>query len=114
MQKYFGSWKDYEGMKDDFFPSYWSGKPPADFPSPEEIIYARYDVAGYEGDALVIFERDGKLYEVNGAHCSCYGLEGQWEPEETSWKALAMRASWGIPGTEDFRAVVAAHLPETA
>jgi hypothetical protein len=28
---------------------------------------------------------------VNGSHCSCHGLEGQWEPEETSMKALEHR-----------------------
>ena len=55
------------------------------------LKYAEYGGGGYEGWALVIFERDGKLYEVNGSHCSCMGLESQWEPEETSWRALAMR-----------------------
>ena len=29
-------------------------------------------------------KKTGKLYEVNGSHCSCYGFEGQFEPEETS------------------------------
>lgn len=61
-----------------------------------EILLAVYDVPGYEGTAFVLFERDGKLYEVNGSHCSCYGLESQWEPEETSWKALAMRKGYSI------------------
>jgi len=27
-------------------------------------------------------------YEVFGSHCSCYGFEGQWEPEETFTKYL--------------------------
>lgn len=54
--------------------------------------YTGYDMwADYEMHTLVIFERDGKLWEVNAAHCSCYGLEDQWEPEETSWAAIAMR-----------------------
>jgi hypothetical protein len=56
------------------------------------VIYlAWYGYGSYDGQSLVIFEKDGKLYEVNGSHCSCYGLEGQWEPEETSWEALAKR-----------------------
>ena len=43
------------------------------------ILFASYGQGGYEGDAWVLFEEDGKLFEVNGGHCSCYGLEGQWE-----------------------------------
>jgi hypothetical protein len=56
-----------------------------------EILYARYDTPSYEGYAHVIFRKEGKIYEVNGSHCSCYGLEGQWEPEETSVIALLAR-----------------------
>ena len=57
-----------------------------------EILYAWYDTSyDYEGYATVIFRKDGKIYEVNGSHCSCYGLEGQWEPEETSVVALLAR-----------------------
>lgn len=56
-----------------------------------EFIYACYDTPQYEGYAHVIFKRDGKLYEVNASHCSCYELDGQWEPEETSLSALMFR-----------------------
>lgn len=56
-----------------------------------EILYACYEPGDYCGDAHVIFRKEGKLYEVNGSHCSCYGLEGQWEPEETSVAALLFR-----------------------
>ena len=28
-----------------------------------------------------ISDEDEKFYEVTGSHCSCYGLEGQWDPE---------------------------------
>lgn len=55
------------------------------------IIYAEYENEYYEGSAFVIFEKDGKVFEVNGSHCSCYGLEGQWEPEETTVEALLAR-----------------------
>lgn len=55
------------------------------------ILFAAYNNEDYEGYALVIFAKEGKLYEVNGSHCSCYGLEGQWSPEETSLDALKMR-----------------------
>jgi len=56
-----------------------------------EVIFASYGGGSYEGDAFVLFERSGKLFEVHGSHCSCNGLEGQWKPEETTWAALAMR-----------------------
>lgn len=55
------------------------------------VIIAAYDCPDYEGAAFVLFQRDGKLYEVHGSHCSCYGLEGQWEPEETSVEAIRLR-----------------------
>lgn len=55
------------------------------------ILLADYTYEDYSGDALVIYEEGGKLYEVNGGHCSCYGLEGQWSPEETTWEALKLR-----------------------
>lgn len=55
------------------------------------ILFASYLYEYYDGSAFVLFEWDGKLYEVNGSHCSCYGLEGQWEPEETSVAAVRMR-----------------------
>jgi hypothetical protein len=62
-----------------------------------EIIYASYDCPPYEGYAHVIFIKDKKLYEVNGSHCSCNDLGGQWIPEETSLAALMFR-----PNVSDF------------
>jgi len=56
-----------------------------------EIIYAMYDCPQYEGYAHIIYIKDGKLYEVNGSHCSCSGLEDQWKPEETSLSVLMFR-----------------------
>lgn len=54
------------------------------------IVYvAWYEDESYSGTAFVLFEKDGKLWEVNGGHCSCCGLEGQWSPEETTWEAIA-------------------------
>lgn len=102
--KYVGDYADRDDVAKDFqvgTGNRWGGDfvMAADFPTDEQILYARYESYGYEGSAFVLFERDGKLYEVNGSHCSCYGLEGQWEPEETSWAALAMRqpSSYGAP-----------------
>jgi len=55
------------------------------------VLLAWYRYEDYSGSALVVFEKDGKLWEVNGNHCSCNGLEDQWQPEETSWEALSIR-----------------------
>lgn len=60
------------------------------------IIVAWYGQEDYEGSAFVLFRQDGKLYEVHGSHCSCYGLEdGGWDPEETSIDALDYRLTHG-------------------
>lgn len=50
------------------------------------ILYADYEYENYSGDAYVLgFDKEmgekGTWFEVHGSHCSCYGLEGQWEPE---------------------------------
>lgn len=56
-----------------------------------EILYAEYDFESYEGYAFILFKKDDELYEVNGGHCSCYGLENQWEPARVTVKSLMMR-----------------------
>jgi len=66
------------------------------------IILAWYGYGDYDGSAFVLFERGGKLYEVNGGHCSCYGLEECWEPEETDAKALIHRIDNGNLGTDGY------------
>ncbi len=52
-------------------------------PEPE-VLFAAYEYENYSGDSLVIFRREGQILTVHGSHCSCYGLEGQWFPEESS------------------------------
>ena len=49
-----------------------------------QIVYANYVCECYEGSASVIYYRTstGKSYEVYGGHCSCYGLEDQWNGDE--------------------------------
>ena len=56
-----------------------------------EILHAFYSYEEYEGTAFVLFRQDEKLYEVHGSHCSCYGLEEQWHPEETFAEALLLQ-----------------------
>ena len=69
-----------------------------------QILLAYYDIDGYDGDAFVLYRdiNTGKLYEVHGSHCSCYGLEDQWEPEETTKQALRTRMTEGCLGHNKF------------
>lgn len=114
MNKWFGGFSDVEDMKKEF------EEKGEDFPTEEEILFASYEGGSYEGDAFVLFERDGKLFENHGSHCSCYGLEGQWGPEETSWEALAIRPKSGLLSTYDYDketrdalwALIGSHVPE--
>jgi hypothetical protein len=64
----------------------------------EKILLAWYSYEDYSGSAFVLYEQNGKLYEVNGSHCSCYGLEEQFQPEETSVEALEYRMNKGNLG----------------
>lgn len=66
-----------------------------------DIVFAWYTYEDYSGDAFVLFTQGGKLYEVNGGHCSCYGLEDQWEPEVTSVAALRSRQFSTLYGDPD-------------
>lgn len=57
-----------------------------------EILFAYYTYEDYSGESLVILkDADHQFYEVNGGHCSCYGLEGQWEVEPTTMDAMMKR-----------------------
>lgn len=95
-------WKDsgLEGMKSDF------GINDAALEG-LTVLLASYTYENYSGDAFVLFERGGQLYEVNGSHCSCYGLseqdysggtDTQWQPEETTAEALRHRLEKGSVG----------------
>jgi hypothetical protein len=128
--KYFGRWDGW-----DDFSSAWSDydysaktQPIVDGLAKDgEILFASYGGGSYAGDALVLFERDGDLYENTGSHCSCYDLEGQWEPEKTTWDALARRnrpstdqysyhclSEHDSDAIEAFWKLVDSHVPPTA
>ena len=47
-----------------------------------EYIWAVYGGGSYDGSALVVFYDDDRWQVVEGSHCSCYGLEDQWEPKD--------------------------------
>lgn len=57
-------------------------------PEPEEVLLAVYEYESYDGNALVIYRNGDRYYWVEGGHCSCYGLEGQWRPEEFTKEEL--------------------------
>lgn len=67
-----------------------------------EVLLASYGYQNYSGDAFVLFRKDGKLYEVNGSHCSCHGLERQWQPEETTVEELRHRLDKGNLGNDEY------------
>ncbi len=58
-----------------------------------EVLIAVYEYEDYQGDAFVLFHdhNDNRFYEVNASHCSCYGLEDQWRPEEVSFEEIVKR-----------------------
>lgn len=115
---YLNDWKNggFEAMVADF-EGVWDAKElTAEILSSErwrgvEVLIASYGTEDYGGDAFVLFRRHGKLFEVNGGHCSCYGLgrkdfsgdrETQWEPEETTVTELRRRVNVGTLGYDGY------------
>ena len=97
---FFGGFNDMSSIVQNFSHYYWKGvsednerKAIETSLDGAEILFAAYGGRSYEGAAFVLYRKDGKLFEVNGGHCSCNGLEGQWGPEETTVAALKMRQS---------------------
>lgn len=52
------------------------------------VMLAWYGYGSYCGHAYVLFSKAGKLFDVEGSHCSCDGLVGQWDPVETCVEKL--------------------------
>ena len=58
------------------------------------VLIAYESVGSWGCDSSSFFllqDAQGKLYEIHGAHCSCYGFEGQLDLEETTLQALKFR-----------------------
>ena len=57
-----------------------------------EVLVAYESVGNWGCDSsswILLKEKStGDLFETHGNHCSCYGFEGQFEPEETSIEYL--------------------------
>jgi hypothetical protein len=61
-----------------------------------EIVIGYESVGSWGCDSSSFFllkDKAGKLFEVHGSHCSCYGFEGQFQLEETSVEALKFRVN---------------------
>ena len=59
-----------------------------------DIVIGYESVGAWGCDSSSFFllkDKAGKLFEVHGSHCSCYGFEGQFVLEETSVEALKFR-----------------------
>lgn len=81
---YVGEWRNREDVEAEYKQA---------TPTETELVYAGYEVDGYDGNAIVVFIREGKWFEHNDGHCSCNGLE--WGAvEETTPEALLIRKGW--------------------
>jgi len=67
-----------------------------------QILLAAYEYECYNGQAFVLFLKEGQLFEVFGGHCSCYGLEGQFDPEKVILSELENRLKKGSFGDDDY------------
>lgn len=85
-QRYFGNFTDLESIKNEFADTCGNLQD-------ADVLFAWYSCGtrDYNGDAIVLFQQQGKLYEVSASHCSCNGFEGQWDAHEVTWAQLAMR-----------------------
>lgn len=85
--------QDYESedaFRETLLDAYEAAQEDVDFVA--TLIIAMSDPSPYSDISLFVFlGTDGKLYEIHGCHCSCHGFEGQWQPEETTFEALAAR-----------------------
>jgi len=59
-------------------------------PEPEEVLLAEYDKNNYDGEATVVYRNGIEYAWVEANHCSCYELEGQWEPEFYDFETLIL------------------------
>lgn len=91
---FLNDWKNLNDLENDF---------QIKIPTSEHVLFASYTYENYSGNAFVLLEKDGDLYEVNGSHCSCYGLEDQWEPQITSMVELEYRLTKGTIGSGEYK-----------
>lgn len=68
----------------------WSDEPEPKLPDHLHIFFSSYECECYEGDSMVwgYDTEKGTFFYVSGGHCSCYGLEGQWDEEPYSFEEM--------------------------
>jgi hypothetical protein len=82
-----------------------------DAPEPFKVLYAAYEYEDYSGYVTVLWRNeDGSFGMVNGSHCSCNGLEDQWDVEEISDVAMRGELARRSCYLRGFRDIVAAEL----
>lgn len=68
-----------------------------------EVLIAYESVGSWGCDSSSFFlfknRETGVLFENHGSHCSCYGFEGQFTPEETGVEALKFRVNQSSHGS---------------
>ncbi|MDU0074898.1 MULTISPECIES: hypothetical protein [Bacillus] len=99
---FLNDWSNKEEVLSDFDGEQWNYDSDKKVDRNINILFASYGQENYSGDAWVLFEKDGELYEVNGSHCSCYGLEGQFSPEVVVLAELENRLVNGTFGEDDW------------
>ncbi|KXZ22384.1 hypothetical protein P4T89_12790 [Bacillus nakamurai] len=99
---FLNDWSNKEEVLSDFDGEQWNYCSDKKVDRDVNILFASYGHANYSGNAWVLFEKDGELYEVNGSHCSCYGLEGQYSPEVVVLSELENRLVNGTFGEDDW------------
>lgn len=76
-QVYFGDWEGgwTEVQKDLSGTRYYDDGKTEKMAKPDEVLFAGYDVDGYDGSAFLLYREGDRYYTREGSHCSCYGLE---------------------------------------
>lgn len=94
-KQYYGEWKSREDIIQDFFCDYEGSVREEDkeaaenFPRHDQIIFAcNVAHSAYEESCVVLYVEGGKLFFNEASHCSCYGYENQWDPDEVTWFQL--------------------------
>ena len=105
MSIYRNDWKNWQDVASDFRTT---------VPEPEEVIFADYTYEDYSGNAVVVYRQGDRYYVVDGGHCSCYGLEDQWKPEEYASLDIligALSKGW-LRNSDVLSVLIARRLPE--
>jgi hypothetical protein len=80
-KKYFNKWSSIEEVQESFAPESYN----PDFPTDEDMLIASYEYINHEGDGVVLFKKQDKIYFATGGHHSASDdFLHQWKPDEVS------------------------------